>query len=120
MYHVHSVYFFPSGSDYEQISEPLTFTSTAASNQIRINLFEDLASEGLEEFFLRVVLLDERLGLPGVVAEATVFIFDNESELGNGTCFFRVPCLSSEIKSRAEKLAPPQPHLLCPMKIMNI
>ena len=60
----------------------LTFTPTSVSRQVQINLFEDLASEGVEEFFLRVILVNEQLGIPGLVETATVFILDNESEHG--------------------------------------
>ena len=62
------------------MSLTLTFTPTLASNQIQVALSEDLDSEGIEEFFLQVVLVDEQLGLPGLVVEARVFIFDNESK----------------------------------------
>ena len=41
-------------------------------------LLDDEISEGLEDFDLQIVLVDEALGDPGVLVEASVLIFDNE------------------------------------------
>jgi hypothetical protein len=68
------------GSDYQATAVTLTFTPTLAVSQVQIDLFEDLDSEGLEEFFLRISLIDAQLGVPGVVVTSTVFIEDNESK----------------------------------------
>ena len=72
-----------AGADYEPVTRTLTFTPSSASELVRVTLFDDLSSEGLEEFSVELVLVDETLGEPGVVREAMVIIADNESEFHN-------------------------------------
>ena len=72
-----------SGADYEAISQTLTFTPTMATGEVRVNLLDDRRSEGLEDFLVDVVLVDENLGQPGIIAQAVVQILDNESKAGH-------------------------------------
>ena len=45
-----------------------------------VRLIDDDLNEGLEEFTLQLVLTDEQLGMPDVLRESIVRIFDDEGE----------------------------------------
>ena len=69
-----------AGDDYIPISQTLTFSPSETIITVRVNLLDDDASEGSEDFLLQLVLVDEQLGRPGVVSQASVLLLDNESE----------------------------------------
>lgn len=85
-----------AGSDYESVSQTLTFTPNSTVSQVRVNLTDDSESEGLEEFSVDIILVDEMLGRPGIVNQSLVQILDNES---------KKKCLLSFIYNKAN------PHL---------
>ena len=66
------------GLDYEAISRTLTFTPDSRITLTQIILNNDELNEGLEDFTLQLVLTDENLGMPGVLRESIVRIFDDE------------------------------------------
>ncbi len=66
------------GSDYEVVSQILTFRPDSRTVSTAVPLIDDDLNEGLEEFTLQLVLTDEQLGMPDVLRESTVRIFDDE------------------------------------------
>ena len=66
------------GSDYEAVSQVLTFRPDSRIISTAVSLIDDDLNEGLEEFTLQLVLTDEQLGMPDVLRESTVRIFDDE------------------------------------------
>lgn len=72
-----------AGSDYESISQTLTFTPGSGVGEVRLSLLDDSENEGLEEFSVAIVLVDGMLGRPGIVGEALVQILDDESKSNN-------------------------------------
>ncbi len=42
---------------------------------------DDLASEGLEELSVGIFIVDEMIGRPGLLQQAEILIFDDESEI---------------------------------------
>lgn len=66
------------GSDYEAVSQTLTFRPDSRTVSTIVPLIDDDLNEGLEEFTLQLVLTDEQLGMPDVLRESTVRIFDDE------------------------------------------
>ncbi len=62
----------------------LTFGPGVTTATRTVFLLDDQISEGLEDFEVQVVLVDQELGDPGVVVSATVLVFDNESTLKGG------------------------------------
>ncbi len=45
-----------------------------------MRILDDGRSEGLEDFSVDMVLVDEKLGQPGVITQALVQILDDESK----------------------------------------
>ena len=70
---------FIPGNDYVAVSQTITFTPTSSSNELTITLLDDSDSEGTEEFFVNIIVVDENLGRPGEIQRASVLIFDDES-----------------------------------------
>ncbi len=68
------------GVDYEAVSQTLTFTPTSVTREVRVRILDDGRSEGLEDFSVDMVLVDEKLGQPGVITQALVQILDDESK----------------------------------------
>ena len=66
------------GSDYEAVSQILTFRPDSRTVSVTIPLIDDDLNEGLEEFTLQLVLTDEQLGMPDILRESTVRILDDE------------------------------------------
>ena len=56
----------------------MTFRPDSRTDSVVITLLDDDLNEGLEEFTLQLVLTDEQLGMPDVLRESTVRIFDDE------------------------------------------
>ncbi len=59
----------------------LTFGPGVTTANRTIMLLDDEISEGLENFEVQVVLVNEELGDPGVIVSARVLVFDNEGTL---------------------------------------
>ena len=68
----------PGGEDYEAVSRELTFRPDSRIVSVEVILNDDDLNEGLEYFSLQLVLTDERLGMPDILKESTVRIFDDE------------------------------------------
>ncbi len=76
---------FPLGGlDFQPVNTTLTFRPGVTTATRTVFLLDDQISEGLENFEVQVVLVDQELGDPGVVVSATVLVFDNESTLKGG------------------------------------
>lgn len=78
IYNVHHHLPLLGGSDYEAVSRTLTFRPDSRTVSVTVPLIDDDLNEGQEEFTLQLVLTDERLGMPDVLRESTVRIFDDE------------------------------------------
>ena len=66
------------GVDYETISRVLNFRPDSRIVTTTIDVYDDDLNEGLEDFTLQLILTDERLGMPDVLRESVVRIFDDE------------------------------------------
>ena len=56
----------------------LTLRPDSRIARTTVSLLDDDLNEGLEEFILQLVLTDEQLGMPDILRESTVRIFDDE------------------------------------------
>ena len=68
------------GLDFVPLNTILTFGPNVTMATNVVTLLDDEISEGLEIFFINIVLVNEALGDPGVLQTATVLLFDNEGE----------------------------------------
>ena len=76
----------------------MTFRPDSRTDSVVITLLDDDLNEGLEEFTLQLVLTDEQLGMPDVLRESTVRIFDDEGVYVQARVHdLQVACISSMV-----------------------